>query len=50
MKKILLFAIMIGMTNVANAQTEYYTSIKAGLGSTTIYIDDNTEFGDALVQ
>lgn len=50
MKKILLFAIVIGMTNAANAQTEYYTSIKAGLGSTTIYIDDNTEFGDALVQ
>lgn len=46
MKKILLLTSMIAITSVANAQTEYYFSTKLGLGDTTIYVDDNTEFGD----
>ncbi len=50
MKKILLLATIIGLTNTANAQTEYYTSVKAGLGSTAMYVNNDTEFGDALAQ
>ena len=50
MKKILLLVGMIFITNVANARTEYYASVKMGVGGTTIYVDGNTTFGDYLVQ
>lgn len=50
MKKfLLLLASIVSMTNVANAQIEYYASVKAGLGDTTIYVDNNTKIGDYLV-
>ncbi len=50
MKKILLLTSLIAITSAANAQTEYYFSTKLGLGDTTIYVDDDTEFGDYLVK
>jgi len=48
MKKILVLIGMIFITCAANAQIEYYTSIKLAVGSTTIYVDDNTTLGDYL--
>ena len=50
MKKILLFASMMAVASVANAQTEYYVSGKAGLGDTTIYVDHDDTFDDFLIQ
>lgn len=50
MKKFLLPAGMVLITCVANAQTEYYASVKAGVGNTTVYVDGNTKLGDYLVQ
>ena len=51
MKKIFcwmtLFFLVAG---VANAQTEYYTSIKMGMGDTTIYVNNDDKFGDYLVK
>lgn len=49
MKKILLITGMIFITNMANADPEYYTSIKIGVGTTTIY-QDNTKLDDYFVQ
>lgn len=49
MKKILVLAAMVLITNVANAQTEYYVSAKLGGGDTTIYADGDTKVGDYLV-
>lgn len=48
MKKILLLTSMIVITSAANAETEYYFSTKLGLGDTTIYVNNDTEFGDYL--
>lgn len=48
MKKILLLISMVLITNIANAQTEFYTSVKVGAGDTTIYVDDDTKLGDYL--
>jgi len=39
---------MIVITSAANAETEYYFSTKLGLGDTTIYVNNDTEFGDYL--
>ena len=48
MKKVLFLASALFISGVANAQTEYYTSIKAGLGDTTIYVQGDTKLGDYL--
>lgn len=48
--KFLLFTGMVLITNVANAQTEYYTSVKVGAGDTTIYVNNDDKFGDYLVK
>ena len=50
MKKIFLLTGMILATNVANAQTEFYTSVKMGFGGTTIYVDGGDKLGDYLVK
>lgn len=50
MKKILLLVSMIFITNVADARMEYYASIKAGAGDTTIYVDGSKQMGDYLVK
>ena len=50
MKKILLLISMILITNVADARMEYYASIKAGAGDTTIYVDGDKKIGDYLVK
>jgi len=50
MKKFLLLACMVFITNVADAKVEYYASVKAGVGGTTIYVNDNDKFGDYLVK
>lgn len=50
MKKIILLMCLLAVTDVANAKTEHYASIKAGFGNTTIYVDKNTKLGDWLVQ
>ena len=51
MKKIILLTSMIFITGIAKAQPEHhaYASLKMGIGSTTIYIDKDTKFGDYLV-
>jgi len=49
MKKFLLLSGLVLFTNVANAQTEYYASLKLGVGDTTIYVNDD-KFGDYLVK
>jgi opacity protein-like surface antigen len=49
MKKFLLLFGAVFITNVANAQTEYYVSGKVGIGDTTIYVNDNDKLGDYLV-
>lgn len=48
MKKILVLIGMIFITCAANAQVEYYTSVKLAVGGTTIYVDDNQKLGDYL--
>ncbi len=45
MKKILLLMGAFFITGVANAQTEYYASMKLGAGDTTIYTSGNTKQG-----
>ncbi len=50
MKKFLILASIVFVTSVANAKTEYYTSVKLGAGDTTIYVDDNTKLGDYFVK
>jgi len=53
MKKILLLTGMIFITDAALARsvhTPIYVSIKAGLGDTTIYVDNDTKLGDFLVE
>ena len=50
MKKIILLTGIVLVTGVANAQTEYYTSVKMGMGNTTIYVNDDDKFGDWLVK
>ncbi|MBO7509127.1 MAG: porin family protein [Alphaproteobacteria bacterium] len=50
MKKILVLATAILVTNAANARTECYVSAKLGAGDTTTYVDHNDTLGDALVK
>ena len=50
MKKFLLLTGMILVTNIANAETEFYTSVKMGIGGTTIYVNNDDELGDYLVK
>lgn len=50
MKKILLLTGLILATSAANAQTEFYTSVKGGMGGTTIYANDDDKLGDYLVK
>ena len=49
MKKILLLMGAFFITGVANAQTEYYASMKLGAGDTTVYVQGDTKYGDYLV-
>lgn len=49
MKKILLLLGAILITNAANAKSEYYASVKIGVGDTAIYQDD-MKLGDYLVK
>ena len=49
MKKVLLLLSMVFVTSAADAKIEYYTSMKAGVGDTTIYVHGNTKQGDYLV-
>ena len=48
MKKIFCCLVMILVTSVANAQTEYYTSLKVGMGDTTIYVNGDDKLGNSL--
>lgn len=49
MKKFLLFVCAIFVTGAANAQFEYYASIKVGMGDATIYQGDD-KFGDYIAK
>lgn len=48
MRKFMLLTGVVLITNVANAQTEYYASAKIGMGDATIYVDKDTKIGDSL--
>lgn len=50
MKKILLLMGAFFITGVANAQTEYYASMKIGAGDTIIYVQGDTKYGDYLAE
>ena len=50
MKKILLLTSMILVTNIANAQIEYYASVKMDVGNADIYVDSDTKIGDSVSQ
>lgn len=50
MKKILVLAAVVLITDVANAQTEYYMSPKLGGGNVTMYAQGDTKATDLLVQ
>ncbi|MBO4480859.1 MAG: outer membrane beta-barrel protein [Alphaproteobacteria bacterium] len=50
MKKFLVLICLVLVTNVANARTEYYTSVKVGAGDTTIYVNDDDKLGDYLIK
>lgn len=50
MKKLLFLTSMILITNVANAETEYYAAMKMGIGDATIYVNSDDKLGDYLVR
>ncbi|MBP5795026.1 MAG: hypothetical protein J6W41_03335 [Alphaproteobacteria bacterium] len=50
MKKFIVIAGLVFITNVANAKLESYASVKMGIGDTTIYVDGDKTIGDWFIE